>query len=113
MYTTQQLMNFTKKNMNSGIIIFSSDTLFVSCVCFHFREEHLDSVIERVLDIEELVILLEAFIKEEINSIQLICDHKLSINEMSEIEEIIDNYSDQIVFELRRGIEEYYEFQDI
>ncbi len=99
--------------MNSGIIIFSSDTLFVSCICFHFREEHLDSVIERVLDTEELVILLEAFIKEEINSIQLICDHKLSINEMSEIEEIIDNYSDQIVFELRRGIEEYYEFQDI
>jgi hypothetical protein len=113
MYTTQQLMNFTKKNMNSGIIIFSSDTLFVSCIYFHFREEHLDSVIERVLDTEELVILLEAFIKEEINSIQLICDNKLSINEMSEIEEIIDNYSDQIVFELRRGIDEYYEFQDI
>jgi len=99
--------------MNSGIIIFSSDTLFVSFICFHFREEHLDSVIERVLDTEELVILLEAFIKEEINLIQLICDHKLSINEMSEIEEIIDNYSNQIVFELRRGIEEYYEFQDL
>jgi hypothetical protein len=32
---------------------------------------------------------------------------------MSEIEEIIDDFSDQIIFEIRRGIQDFYEFQDL
>lgn len=113
MNITHLLLNFTIKIMNSGIIIVSNDTLFVSNVYFHFREECLDTVIERALDIEELVILLEAFIKEGIYTIQIICDNNISINEMSEIEEIIDDFSDQIIFEIRRGIQDFYEFQDL
>lgn len=99
--------------MNSAIIIFSNDKLFISYVNFHYREENIDTVIDRVVDTEELVILLDACVQEEINSIKLICDNKLSINELTEIEEIMDSYANQMEFEFKKGIEEYYEFQDL
>jgi len=95
------------KIMHSAIIIVSEDSLFVSLALFKLKEDYIDAIVERAIGIEDFEILLIELINEGICSIQVICDGALSINEMSEIEEIIDNYSNQIVFKLIKGMEEY------
>ena len=95
--------------MHSAIIIFSCDSLFVSLALTKLKEDQFDSIIERAIGIEDFEILINDLINEGICSIQVICDDDLSINEVSEMEDIIDKYANEITFSLSKGWAEYNE----
>ncbi len=95
--------------MHSAIIIFSSDSLFVSLSLSKLKEDQFDSIIERAIGIEDFEILINDLINEGICSIQVICDGDLSINEVSEMEDIIDKYANEIAFNISKGWTEYNE----
>ncbi len=99
--------------MNNGIVIFSSDNMFVSFVCVHLLDEYSNAILERVMDTEELIIMLEAFTKEGINKIRIVFDTKLTFNEYSEIVEIMESYSSQFDYEISRGLDTYVPFQKV
>jgi hypothetical protein len=68
--------------MNSAVIIFSDDNFFVR------------------------------FIKENITDVRIICDGNLALDVVFELEDLLDEYSDQIEFEYNRGIEESYDYYE-
>jgi hypothetical protein len=98
--------------MHSAIIIVSDDSLFVSFALLKLKEDYIDTIIERAIGTEDFEILLEELKDEGICSVWVLCDGNLSINEISEIEEILDRYSDQIELSISRGMQEYYEIQE-
>ena len=98
--------------MNSAVIIFSDDNIFVRFTLMKLRDDHFDALIERSHDIEHFTSLIEEFIKENITDVRIICDGNLALDVVFELEDLLDEYSDQIEFEYHRGIEESYDYYE-
>lgn len=98
--------------MNSAVIIFSDDNLFVRFVLMKLRDDHFDALVERSRDIEHFTLLIEEFIKENITDVRVICDGNLALGIIFEVEDIIDKYSDQIDFEYNRSVEESFDYYE-
>ena len=92
--------------MNSAVIIFSDDNLFVRFTLMKLRDDHFDALIERSHDIEHFTLLIEEFVKENITDVRVICDGNLAMDVIYEVEDILDQFGDQIDFEYTRGMEE-------
>jgi hypothetical protein len=95
--------------MHSAIIIVSEDSLFVSLALFKLKEDYIDAIVERAIGIEDFEILINDLNNQGIYSIQVICDGDLSINEVSEMEDIIDKYANEIAFNISKSWTEYNE----
>ena len=98
--------------MNSAVIIFSDDNLFVRFVLMKLRDDHFDALVERSRDIEHFTLLIEEFIKENITDVRVICDGNLALDVIFEVEDMIDKYSDQIDFEYNRSVEESFDYYE-
>lgn len=98
--------------MNSAVIIFSEDNLFVKFTLMKLRDDHFEALIERSRDVEHFTLLLDEFIKENLTNVRVICDGNLALDVIFELEDLLDKYSDQIDFEYHRGIEEYYDYNE-
>lgn len=98
--------------MNSAVIIFSDDNLFVRFTLMKLRDDHLDALIERSHDLEHFTSLIEEFIKENIANVRVICDGNLALDIVFELEDLLDKYSGQIDFEYNRGVEESFDYYE-
>lgn len=98
--------------MNSAVIIFSDDNLFVRFTLMKLRDDHFDALIERSHDIEHFTLLIEEFVKENITDVRVICDGNLAMDVIYEVEDILDKFGDQIDFEYTRGMEESYDYYE-
>ena len=98
--------------MNSAVIIFSDDNLFVRFTLMKLRDDHFDALIERSHDLEHFTSLIEEFIKENIANVRVICDGNLALDIVFELEDLLDKYSGQIDFEYNRGVEESFDYYE-
>jgi hypothetical protein len=98
--------------MNSAVIIFSDDNFFVRFTLMKLRDDHFDALIERSHDIEHFTSLIKEFITENITVVRIICDGNLALDVVFELEDLLDEYSDQIDFEYHRSVEESYDYYE-
>ena len=98
--------------MNSAVIIFSEDNLFIKYSLMKLREDHVDSIIERSINVDDFIVLIEEFLSEGLSEIKVICDGNSSLNDINEIEEIIEKYSKTINFSYSKGIEDLFYFHE-
>lgn len=98
--------------MNSAVIIFSDDNLFVRYTLMKLRDDHFDALIERSHDIDHFNSLIEEFVKENITDVRVICDGNLALDIVFELEDLMDKYSNKIDFEYHRGIEESFDYYE-
>jgi predicted SnoaL-like aldol condensation-catalyzing enzyme len=76
------------------------------------RDDHFDALIERSHDIEHFTSLIKEFITENITVVRIICDGNLALDVVFELEDLLDEYSDQIDFEYHRSVEESYDYYE-